>query len=270
MSEPAASIPAAWVPAIVLAGGKAKPELAARIGQTNRALAVVNGKTLLAHVTDALTGVSAGITVVGDVPPSEAYGVIADTGSLVENVCAGLDPLADAPYALLATSDLPFLTQDAVSEFLDGAVALCQSSGAALIYPIVSVDTCYATFPGIRRTAVRLREGQFTGGNLMLVRPGFLLGQRRRISEAYSARKSVVRLGRMLGGGAIVRLLLSQLISPQLLTIPYLEQRASRLLGGPARALISTRPEIATDLDKPADFDAIEDHEPDRAITANP
>jgi CTP:molybdopterin cytidylyltransferase MocA len=239
------SPPTSRVPVVVLAGGKAKPEMQAATGQTNRALVVVNGKPLLHHVVDALRA-------------SEVVGEI--VGDFVSNVAAGVAAFASAPFVLITTSDLPFLTGDIVTHFITASRERAETSGAAFVWPVVPVAACYARFPGVKRTALRLREGAFTGGNLMLARPERLLSQKQRIADAHAARKSVLRLAVILGPGTLLRLALSQLLSPALLTLPYLESRVSRLLGVPARALISDSAEIATDLDRPSDFGAIAQH----------
>ncbi|MCL5283245.1 MAG: nucleotide-diphospho-sugar transferase, partial [Armatimonadetes bacterium] len=97
-------------------------------------------------------------------------------------------------------------------------------------------------------------EGNFTGGNMVLLHPRFLQQNRDRIAQAYGARKSPLRLGMMIGFKTVVRFLLSQLVSPNLLSVAMLEGEISRLIGGRARALICKRPEIATDVDRPADL----------------
>ena len=251
------------LPCVVLAGGRAKPDMVALTGQSNRSQVTVRGKTLLRHVVDALQ--SAGqagkplgpIAVVGNVPSDAAYTVVADTDDFVGNVFAGLACFPDAPYVLIATSDLPFLTGEVVGEFARGAYALAHAEQADIIYPIVPVALCYERFPGVKRTALRLREGRFTGGNLVLARPGFLLAHHARIADAYAARKTPLRLAAMLGVGMIGRLALSQKVHPGLLTVPLLEARAGKLLGGRARAYLSQSPELATDLDRPSDFEAV-------------
>lgn len=246
------------IPAVVLAGGKAKPELQAATGQTNRALVPVNGKTLLRHVVDALQASDkiGAITVVGDLPDSSDYARVPDQGAFVANVVAGVSAYPNAPFVLVTTSDLPFLTGDRITQYILGARARAEESSAAFVWPVIPVSVCYAQFPGIKRTALRLREGEFTGGNLMLVRPNRLLSQQQRIADAYDARKSVLRLAGLLGVGTLFRLALSQLLSPKLLTLSFLESRVSKLLGVPARALISEDAAIATDLDRPSDFAA--------------
>ncbi len=250
-------------PTVILAGGRAKPDLEALTGQSNRALIVVDGKPMLHHVLDAIvaagaeTGPLGPITVIGDLPDNPNYARLPDSGDFVANVFAGLTAHQDAPFVLLATADLPFLTGEVVAAFVRNAMALAAKTNSGMIYPIVPVSVCYARFPGIRRTALRLKEGKFTGGNLVLVRPQFLLSQRVQIAQAYAARKSPLRLAHMLGPGTVGRVLGSQIVSPRLLSVPQLEARISRLLGGPVNALWCEHAEIATDLDRPADFAAI-------------
>ena len=251
------------LPTAILAGGTAKPDLQALIGESNRALAMVNGKTLLRHVVDAILSGGPGngrlgpITVIGDLPDDPSYARLPDNGDFVSNILAGLTAHRDAPFVLIATSDLPFLTGAAVAAFVRDALALAQSNEAGLIWPVVPVNLCYARFPGIRRTALRLRDGEYTGGNVALVRPKLLLDHRDRIATAYAARKSPAQLAKLLGMETLVRLALSQKLSPNLLSIGFLETRVSKLLGGACRALPCNSPEIATDLDRPSDFAAI-------------
>ena len=248
------------VPCVVLAGGRVKPDLQAVIGQEKRALAVVNGKTLLEIVVSALEAApSVGpITVVGDLPPSDRWASLPDAGDFVSNVMAGIGSHAAAPFVLVATSDLPFLTGQGVEDFVRGAKKLAVERQADIVWPVVPLALCYERFPGIRRTALKLREGRFTGGNFLLARPAFVLSHRDHLTSAYAARKSPSRLASMLGIGTVSRLLFSQTVAPHLLTVPLLEQRISRLLTGQARAYVSPFPEIATDLDRPSDFAAIQ------------
>jgi GTP:adenosylcobinamide-phosphate guanylyltransferase len=249
----------AELPCVVLAGGKAQPEMVAATGQTNRALVVVGEKRLLDHVLDALedSHCIATVCVVGDLPPSERYRQIPDAGDFVSNLFAGVEGSPNSPYLLIATADLPFLTGAKVREFVQAAVQKAEETGATLLYPIVPVSQCYARFPNVKRTAIKLREGEFTGGNLMLVRPAVLTSIKPRIAEGFAARKQPLRLATMLGFGMVARLLLSQLVSPRLLSLSLLERRVSRLLGTEARVLLCNAPEIATDLDRLSDFAAV-------------
>ena len=244
------------VDVVVLAGGKNSAEMAAVTGVENRALTPLGARTMLDYVTSALHEAPSvsGITVVGEVPAGSNYHVVRGGETLLDNLMAGVRAAQAAgggDRVLISTSDIPFLTPQAVDDFVDRAVR----SGADLCCSYVPVDLCYARFPDMKRTAVRLREGSLTLGNLMLVNPHFLLANQEMIARAYAARKSPVQIARMLGPGLLARLLLSQLLAPSFLTIGALERGVSRLLGGGARAagIRSEYPEIGTDVDKPDD-----------------
>lgn len=247
------------IPSIILAGGETTPELKSLIGVKNRANYVFNHKTLLSHVVDSLRNSRAvsDIVVLGDVPDSEYYSRLADTGGFVSNVLSGLSRFPNAKYLLIATADLPFLTGEIVAEFIRQSLEKVNDSGAELVYPVVAANLCYNRFPGIQRTAVRLREGEFTGGNLVLVRPAFLMSRSSQLEEVYAARKKPAQLAAILGFQTSFRLMMSKLPFPRMLSISMLEDRASILMGAPVRAVISSDPELATDVDRPSDFKAL-------------
>lgn len=243
--------------AVVLAGGKNSPEMQTATGETNRALVRLGARTMLDYVVTALhesTPIGR-IYVVGDVPPDGRYQQIAPGETLMDNLLAGLQAAqagGETTAALVATSDTPFLTPEAVDHFIQES----RASGADLCYPIVPIALCRERFPQMKRTTLRLREGQFTGGNMMLLNPRVILTHQDLILRAYAARKKVLQLGRLLGWGLLLRVLLSQILSPSLLTLGRLESGVSRLLGGlPARAIITPYPEVGTDVDKPDDVE---------------
>lgn len=244
------------VDVVVLAGGKNGPEMAAATGVENRALTPLGARTMLDYVVSALREApSVGeVYVVGAVPPGEGFHGVQGGETLLDNLLAGLRAAqrgGDRDRVLISTSDIPFLTPAAAEDFVTRAV----QSGADLCCSFVPVEMCYAHFPDMKRTAIKLREGRLTLGNLMLVNPRFLLTHQETISRAYAARKSPVQIARMLGLGLLARLLLAQLVWPSLLSVATLEHAVSRLLGSGARAagIQSEYPEIGTDVDKPDD-----------------
>jgi CTP:molybdopterin cytidylyltransferase MocA len=159
----------------------------------------------------------------------------------------------DETRLLVVTADIPFLTPDAVADFLRQAAA---APRAQFHYPIVEAGRCEARFPEMRRTTLRIAEGRFTGGNLALLDPGFLRAHEATLRAAYARRKSVVGLANLLGPALLVRLIGSRLL-PGLLAIRHLEAAVSRALGGAtARAVISPFPEVGADIDRPADVAA--------------
>ena len=242
------------VAAIVLAGGRNKSEMAAAAGEEMRALIPFRGRPMFRWVVEALGAAdSVGeITVVGPVPESEGFRVTADRGGFVENVYAGLEKVPTEASALISTSDIPFLTSQAVDDF----VRLARAEEADIVYPIVGVEDCYREFPGLKRTALRLIEGEYTGGNMVLVRQGFMDSQRERLAQAYGLRKSPLGLALMIGMSTSLKLGISIAARRPLLSLVDLESAISRVVGGKARAVISRHAEIATDIDRPSDLAA--------------
>jgi len=244
------------VNAVVLAGGTNGPEMAAATGVTNRALTPLGARTMLDYVTSALHHAESvgDVFVVGDVPAGPHYEQIPGGASLLDNLLAGVRAAQTANTRILvSTSDIPFLMPEAVEDFIRQA----HSPGAVsadLCCSYVPLARCRERFPEMKRTAIKLREGRFTLGNLMLVNPQFLEAHRDIITRAYDARKSAVGVARLLGAGLPARLLLAQCVSPSLLTVPALEEGVSRLIGGGRVAAIrSEYPEVGTDVDKPDD-----------------
>lgn len=245
--------------ALVLAGGKVPPDLAPYAdGAPCRALMALNGRPMLDYVLDAVRagfGPSQGrILVAGDdVPTQDGCVKIASGASLVDTLLSGVAALEPHETRLLVvTADIPFLTGEAVADFLRRGEEV---QPAAFVYPIVEAARCRERFPEMKRTTLRVAEGEYTGGNLALLSPSFLREKREVVLAAYERRKSKPALARMLGPGLILRLLASR-VAPAALPIPILEREVGRLLGGvTARAVISPYAEVGTDVDRGEDIE---------------
>ena len=244
------------ISAVVLAGGRNDAAMEAATGVANRALTPLGGRTMLDYVVSALqSSESVGaIYVVGEVPPGQAYQVVVGGATMLDNLMAGLRASkaeGERERVLVSTSDIPFLSPESVDDFVRRGIA----DGADDCCSFVPVALCRERFPEMKRTAIKLREGRFTLGNLMLVNPQALLAHQNTIQAAYAARKSPLQMARLLGWGLLGRLVLAQTLSPSLLTVGRLEESVGRLLGGGCRAagLQSAYPEIGTDVDKPED-----------------
>ena len=241
------------VDVVVLAGGRNDAAMEAATGVSNRALTPLGGRTMLDYVVSALRGSSSvqNVFVVGEVPAGDGYRVVTGGITMLDNLMAGLEAAGAQERVLVSTSDIPFLTAESVNDFVGRGI----ESGADLCCPFVSAALCRDRFPEMKRTAIKLREGHFTLGNLVLVNPSFLKAHQDTIGRAYAARKSPLKMAGLLGYGLLARLILAQTVSPSLLTVGALEAGVGRLLGGGCRAvgLESRFPEIGTDVDKPDD-----------------
>ncbi|GIV11277.1 MAG: acylneuraminate cytidylyltransferase [Fimbriimonadales bacterium] len=233
--------------AVVLAGGAIDPEWQAQTGARSRALVMVRDAPMYQHVLRALQGAEAicATLIVGDVPEGAGYTVLPPRENLLENVQIGLMQ-SQTDSVLFATVDLPFLTTESVQFFLNESFR----SGAALTYAVVPADLCREQFPQLKRTTIRLREGEVTGGNLFWARRAVALSELHRLEALYRARKRPVRLAMQVGLDILLRLLLAQYLSPRLLSIQHIEQRVERLLHAPVKAILTPYPEVGTDIDR--------------------
>ncbi len=233
------------VSAVILAGGGGD-ELSRAAGVSAKALVPFEGQPLASYVLNALHG-SAGVArilYVGEATPAisaQVARVLPAGATFVQSFTVGVKAaLALAPESpvLVTTADLPWLQAAAVDDFLAAAL------GVALAYPIVRGETALARFPEQRRTFVRLRDGRFTGGNMIVLSPEMVPVLLPFIERAYQGRKNPLVLARLFGFDFIVKLALGQL------SIAAVERRATHVLGLPVRALETPHASIGADVDK--------------------
>jgi GTP:adenosylcobinamide-phosphate guanylyltransferase len=251
--------------ALVLAGGRPDPALPQ--GIPNKAFVPLCGRPMVEFVLGALRAASSirRIALVGPDPlPSAVAGrvdlAVGDRGGLLDNVAAGLAAVGGGDRVLAVAADIPLLTPHAVDAFADAASAL----DAEIVYGVVRRDDVVRALPGVRKTFVRLREGTFTGGSLVLLDPGAFGRARVAIDRAIRARKRPWELARMLGVRTVLGLVTGTL------EIATLEQRVAALTGIRARALICRASEIAIDVDTPAALAAVSARLADRMGASAP
>jgi 2-phospho-L-lactate guanylyltransferase (CobY/MobA/RfbA family) len=217
-------------------------------GTPNRALWKIHNKTMLEHVLVAVQTAlpDVQILVAGeDIPTPKGITKVAGGKTRVETLLNGVGALDNAQDTrlLVVTADIPFLTPEAITDFVNHA------PDADFTYAIVPMEVCKKRFPTLKRTTLRLSEGTYTGGNLVFVRPAFLQESAQAVLQAEARRKSVIGLAQMLGGGTLIRYLAS-FVQPKVLTLSYLEAQVSKAIGGAAvKVYISNYAEVGTDID---------------------
>ena len=241
--------------AFVLAAGEDHGRLAQLGGTRFRALIDVGGATMVERVLSALrqaqrtkrVAVVAPSEVLQRVPAGLADISVTAGATLIDNVLRGIAALADGGLILFAHADAPLVTPAAIDDFLDQA----EPMNPDLAYAIVPREAVEKRFPHGHRTYARLREGSFTGTNIVLVKPEFIMRRQDLVREFYQHRKSPIRLAGMLGAGFVLRLLAGTL------TLAHLERRIGQVVGGEARAIVSHHPELAFDVDKAEDLEIV-------------
>ncbi len=165
--------------------------------------------------------------------------------SMLKNILKGMESLPDDEMVLAVSSDLPLLTGPVIDDFL----SQCEERPAELYYPIIERGVIEPKYPGVHRTYAKLREGTFTGGNVLLVSPRLLKEKYRRAEAFVEARKSPLKMAQVLGFGFVIKLLLN------MLSLKELEMVICRSFEIVGAAIACREAEIGIDVDKPSDYE---------------
>ncbi len=227
----------------MLAGGRADDPLAQKFGVASKTLVPHRGRPLVEYTLEALAQAGLEVIFVGPIaalnPPPKVS--LPDHGSLIANLEAGIHA-ARGEKVLVATGDMPFLSVEAVRWVLQNAPQ------AGFVYSIVAQKTIEGRFPKMRRTYARIREGSFTGGNIVLIDKELFFTALPLLKRALELRKKPLALAQMIGFGTLLRVLLGRA------DIAGLEAKVSKIIGVPARALITPYAEVGVDIDKEEDL----------------
>ena len=238
------------VDVVVLAGRRNEGELRSISDVGWEALVPIAGKPMAAWVIEALkaSGVAERIVVVGPEELREHLreqdAVITPSDDLIENVRRGAHAMSLEHPLLVATCDIPMLTPGSVGAFVSAAA----QNPAEFHYPVVRREDVERRFPGNKRTYVRLKDGTFTGGNIILLDPKAAPRAINVAEELVALRKKPWRLALKVGTPFMLRLLLGRA------TVAEAEERFSRLLGVVSRAVPLPYAEIGVDVDHPGDI----------------
>ena len=235
------------LPAVILAGAPVEPDLKTRYSVDWQALVPISGKPMVGYVVDALKSASliSEISMVADFPFDGTDHSIPTAGSMINNLVAGVRACGSDGNVLIATSDIPFITPEAIEDFIER----CGNRTADFYYPVVNKKDSLAKFPNMKRTYAKLAEGTFTGGNIIIVNAPFIIRNAEIIREVLAARKSVPRMAGLLGIGTLIRMIIAQTICPGAMGLPLLERVAGRALHAEVKAVPTPFAEIGCDVD---------------------
>ncbi|HAH97265.1 MAG TPA: 4-diphosphocytidyl-2C-methyl-D-erythritol kinase, partial [Firmicutes bacterium] len=214
----------------------------------------IAGHPMVWYVLKALREIAAieRIVVVGPVQQLSEHSremgceIVEGGKSMVESLENGLTAIGNSSAVLVTTCDIPLITAQALEDFLKR----CDEREAELYYSVVSRDDNDKAYPEVQRTYVRLRDGVFTGGNVVLVKRPEMVGELKTIlNQAVAFRKQPVKMCRLLGLSFLVKLIAGKL------TIAEIENRVRKMLHLDGACIISPYPEIGIDVDKPSDLE---------------
>ncbi|HEV3153662.1 MAG TPA: NTP transferase domain-containing protein [Candidatus Baltobacteraceae bacterium] len=228
--------------AVITAGGRVDGEFARTIGVSVKALAPFVHSTFLEIAIRAAREAGADrIAVVGGDEVARAAGpdvrVIREAPSGAENLRLALGAWDHRAPLLYMTSDMPFVTGDAVKTFIAAAPA------DALALPLTEWPDFSRRFPAAPPFGITLAGEKVVNGGAFLIPPGAAPSIERFATQFFDARKSPLRMAALTGIPLLLQFLLRRL------SVARLEEHAQRLLHVPAKAVRQAPPELAYDVD---------------------
>ena len=223
-----------------------------------KALLPFGDRTMLERVIDALQDSKSidNIVVVGlgsDMGMTFKRPVhhLPDNGSLVGNFIAGIAWLREQNpelgVVLASSSDIPLITADMIDQLAE----LCQPLDADYYYTYATKETMEKRFPGSKRTYVKLKGVEISGGDLGLVRASTIDFNRELFEALANARKHAWKIAKVVGFKMLIKFLFRRL------GLAELKVEAERILAGPVRIVEVPYAELAMDADKPEQVDML-------------
>ena len=170
----------------------------------------------------------------------------------------GLKVFQDSDRVLVTAADLPLLTPAITDAFIDACAEMTTTYGVNLYLPVVRKEQFTGAFVGVSKAINHFRDGVYAHGNLALVDPRILrtASALDRINAMYAARKSEVKSALALG----LSVGLSYVVGVHLLhalTLDRMAAIASRRFGVGIVPVTIPYPEVAIDVDEPADYQVV-------------
>ena len=161
-----------------------------------------------------------------------------------------LGEFPDQQPVLLTTADHPLLTDEIVDHFCRESAA----TGCDVVIGLAPYELVKSTYPDIKKTVLRFRDGNYCGCNLF----AFMSKDGRKAADFWrrvekDRKKPLVVIG-LLGWWSVIRYRLG------LLTLDGALQRLSRLLGVRLGAVILPYANAAVDVDSVADYQLVQQY----------
>lgn len=240
------------IDAVVLAARPNTGKLASESDEPLEANIDIAGRPMIDYVLSALRGVPEirNIILVGPRDGLSTYEgdrikIVEPGEDLISNVKIGVSH-AESEYVLVASSDIPLITDEIVKEFIHAAI----SSGADFVYPVCTKEDCDLKYPGVQRTYAKVKGTNYTGGNLFFIKESHVEKLWPMVDAMIENRKSPVKMGMFFGLGFVLKILFG------IAGLPEIEDHVGKIAGMKCKAYVAA-PEIGIDVDKPKDLELV-------------
>lgn len=246
---------------LVLAGSRGAIDPVAQASNTSaKAFAGIGGHPMIEHVLATLiscgrfgpirVSLPAGLPLAGECPQLEKWllsgAVLREdpAGSPSASVLQVLEKIPAGSSLVVTTGDHPLLTAEMLESFLRDF----KTSGAEAAAALTSADAIRARYPETRRTALRFRDGNFTGCNLFAFAGSAGLPVVRFWRQLEQHRKKPLKVARFLGIATLLRYRFG------LLTLDGALAQLGRKTGVKLQAIRLADPHAGIDVDTPDDL----------------
>ncbi|MBV8343635.1 MAG: NTP transferase domain-containing protein [Candidatus Eremiobacteraeota bacterium] len=235
--------------AVITAGGRIDGAFAEAAGTRVKALAPVHGRTMLARMIESLRAAGASrIAVVGgeEVRAASASQIdrfVDESAAGSENLLRALRAWPDDGEPLLyATSDLPYVTPEAILAFT------ARVPPTALAVALAEFSDFARRFPGAPPFGITLAGERVVNGGVFALPSGSTEPLAAIAARFFDARKHPWQMASLVSPLVLLRFVLRRL------SVADLEALAVRVLHMPARAVRGCAPELAYDVDLPSEY----------------
>ncbi|TDT62343.1 nucleotidyltransferase family protein [Fonticella tunisiensis] len=234
--------------AVILAGDRGE-------NGVPKALIKIASRYMVEYVIESLrnSGCINRVYIVGDKIIKEKVGHLVDgwvdsEGDILKNIKKGIHELGEYNKpCLICTCDIPMVKGEAIRDF----ALRCEALDIDVGYPIIDKKLNDEKYPEVKRTYVKMREGTFTGGNIIYINPQVVDKFTKKIEKFVEYRKKPFKMGRELGIIFLIKLVLG------ILSISSVELKVWKMFGIRGSAIITSYPEIGNDVDKPSDIEFV-------------
>ena len=246
---------------ILTAGGIPEPDdpLFAITNGLPKALMQIGGQTLIQWSLDALSKAASidnvvlvGLPAGAEIHYSGKLIRMENQGDLVSNITVAAQKLlengASSPYALVMASDVPTV-QPEILDWLTGQV---EQAASDLVYTVVAREVMESRFPDSHRSYIKLKDVAVCGGDINAIRLEKINYDNPIWRRLVDTRKNALKQASLLGFDTLFLVLI------RALTLAQTESRVCRKMGIAGKLLLSPYAEIAMDVDKPAQFELLD------------
>lgn len=245
---------------IILAGGASPDDPLAELAKGKpKSLILIAGKPMVQWVLDAVNDAPSvdtialiGIEDANQLNSRKKMITLPDLGSLMENIRQGAEYFQkvhpEETHILSISADIPAITGEIVEAMIKEYTELSYD----IYYSVASRQVMEKRYPGSKRTYLKVKDGEFCGGDLNCYSKHAALDPNAVWKDLIRLRKNPLKQAALIGFGTLILLLLHQL------TLDQAAERVCLRLGITGKALRVPFAEIGMDVDKPFQFDMVQ------------